>query len=118
MIVIRDSGELSSITIAAIRELIEQRILDMSDGNDFDPEINGFFIVSEPGDSIAGLQQVIGCPVDMHEIVEEHEGFFEAVYVPTDGDFGIVALVPKQGIDSELLATLSKVAVPAGHRHE
>lgn len=114
MIVIRGSGELSSITVAAIRELIEQRMLDMSDGSDFDPEINGFFIVSEPGDSLAGIEQVIGYPVDMHEIVEEHEDFFEAVYVPTDGDFGIVVLVPKQGIDPELLATLSKVAVPIG----
>ena len=47
------------------------------------------------------------------EVLEEHAGFYELVFVPGDGDFGIVIFIPKQqGIDPELLAMCAEYAVP------
>ena len=44
----------------------------------------------------------------------EHDTCYEMVFVPGDGDFGIVIFIPKHpGIDAELLALCAEYAVPA-----
>lgn len=114
MIAIRDPDTTSNVTQEAIRELIEQRMVEMADGEEFDADINGYFLIAEPGDSTADVEQEIGCAIDRHELVEEHAEFYEVIYVPSDGDFGIVVLIPKQsGIDPELLSFCATYAVPA-----
>ena len=129
MLVIRDPDSVSLINDPDIRELIDQRFIDMSDGEDYEVDLQ--VIVVEVGDSVASLKKESGCPI-LHnlcddirygqpgffrpcfEVLEEHSGFYEMVFVPGDGDGGIVIIIPKQeGIDSDLLAMCEEHAVPA-----
>ena len=100
--------------------IAHQRIADMTDGEDYDPDLHGPVVVVEPGDTVEQLEQDLGCSILQDpwdgtrfgddgfapgfEILEEHPGFYELVIVPGDGDFGIVIFIPKQdGISAELL---------------
>jgi hypothetical protein len=48
------------------------------------------------------------------EYLEDHIGFFEAVYIFTDSGFAVVMIVPKEeGIDGRILALCTEFAVPA-----
>lgn len=110
MVVIRQAEQAAD---SLFRQLIEERMLTMADGEDFDSDIHGYFLVMEPGDCLAELEQEVG-PVDMVEVIEEHVAFFEAVFIPGSGDFGIVVLVPKtSSINPELLSFCQSHAVPS-----
>ena len=130
MLVLRDPSAASSIADNDMRELVEQRFDDVCDGEEYDPDINGYFIVVEPGDSVDVLEAESGCPIlrsyignarygdpefkPVFECIEAHPSFFELVFVPGDGDFGVVIFIPKQdGIDPELLAMCAEYAEPA-----
>ena len=128
MIVIRDPDLSGTITDPDIRELIDQRFIDMCDGEDVDVDLQ--VIVVEAGDLVESLEKESGCPI-LHnlcddtrfgnpgfrpcfEVLEEHASFYELVFVPGDGDSGIVIIIPKQeGINPDLLAMCSEYAVPA-----
>lgn len=130
MIVINHSSLASSITNPDIRSLIEQRFTEITDGESYDADIHGYFVVAEPGDSVAMLEQEVGCPI-LHnlfdaipyghpdftpcfEVLEEHPGCYEMVFIMTDGDFGISLFIPKtEGINAGLLAMCTEYAVPA-----
>ena len=130
MLVLRDPSVASGIADNDLRELVEQRFEDVCDGEDFDPDLHGQFIVVEPGDSVDVLEAESGCPIlrsyignarygdpefkPVFECLEEHETCYEMAFVPGDGDFGIVIVIPKQdGIYSELLALCAEYAEPA-----
>ena len=130
MLMLNDPSEAAAINDPDLRALIEQRFEDICDGEDFDPDLHGQFIVVEPGDSVEVLEKRSGCPVlssytgnvrygdpgfkPVFECLEEHETCYEMAFVPGDGDFGIVIFIPKQdGIDSELLAMCAEYAVAA-----
>ena len=121
MLILRDPDSVLGITNPAIRDLIEQRFMDLSAEDEYDPDINGFMIVVEPFDGVEALEEESGCPIlrsyignarfgdpefrPVFECLEEHASCYEMVFVPGGGDFGIVIFVPKQpGIDAELLA--------------
>ena len=128
MLIIRDPDSTILIHDPDIREMIDQRFIDMSDGEEVDVDLQ--VIVVEVGDSVASLEKETGCPIlhnlcddvrygqpdfkPVFECLEEHVGFYEMVFVPGDGDSGIVIIIPKQeGIDAELLAMCEEHAVPA-----
>ena len=130
MLVLRDPEVATRITDPALRSLLEQRFEDLCAGEDYDPEIHGFFLVVEPGDSVEALESESECPIlrspfssarygdpgfkPVFEVLEEHPSFYEMVFVPGDGDFGVVIFIPKEeGIDPELLALCSDYAEPA-----
>ena len=130
MLVLRDPSLASSITDNDIRELVKQRFDEICDGEDFDPDLHGLFFVVEPGDGVEALEEESGCPIlrsyigtarygdpefkPVFECLEEHDTCYEMVFVPGDGDFGIVIFIPKQeGIDPELLAMCAEYAEPA-----
>ena len=130
MLVLRDPSEVIAITDSQLRDLIEQRFEDTCDGEDFDPDLHGFMIVLEPGDRVEALEEESGCPIlrsyignarygdpefkPVFECLEEHDACYEMVFVPGDGDFGIVIFIPKQeGIDPDLLAMCAAYAEPA-----
>ena len=128
MLIIRDPNSVSLITDPDIRELIDLRFIEMCDGEDIEVDLR--VIVVEVGDSVESLEKESGCPI-LHnlcdpvryghpgfrpsfEVLEEHSGFYEMVFIPGDGDSGIVIIIPKQeGINSELLAMCEEHAVPA-----
>lgn len=130
MLVLRDPSEVIAITDPQLRDLIEQRFEDICDGEDFDPDLHGQFIVVEAGDSVEALEKESGCPIlsgyignasygdpgfkTIFECLEKHDFGYEMVFVPGDGDFGIVIFIPKQdGVDPELLAMCAEYAEPA-----
>ncbi len=109
-----------SLSLPDIVPVAQQRIADMTDGEDYDPDLHGPVVVVEPGDTVERLEQELGCSILQDpwdgtrfgddgfapgfEVLEEHPGFYELVIVPSDGDFGVVIFVPKQdGISAELL---------------
>ena len=130
MLVLRDPSMASSIAADDLRALVEQRFEDVCDGEEYEPDLHGFMIVLEPGDSFEALEEESGCPIlrsyignarygdpefkPVFECLEEHDACYEMVFVPGDGDFGIVIFIPKQeGIDPDLLAMCAEYAEPA-----
>ena len=130
MLILRDPELASSINDPDLRDLVEQRFNDISQEEPYDPDINGYMIVVEVGDSVEALESEIGCPIlrsyignarygdpgfkPVFECLEEHDTCYEMVFVPGDGDFGIVLFIPKQeGIDADLLAMCAEYAEPA-----
>lgn len=135
MLVLRDPELSGDIDDPDIRSLVEERFIDMSSEEEYDPDLNGYMIVVEAGDSVETIEEESGCPIlrnlcndirfgdpgfsPCFEVLEEHAGFYELVFVPGDGDFGIVIFIPKQqGIDPELLALCAEYAVPAPELEE
>ena len=130
MLVLCDPSEAITINDPDLRTLIEQRFEDVCDGEDFDPDLHGLFIVVEPGDSVEALEKESGCPIlssytgnarygdpgfkPVFECLEAHDTCYEMVFVPGGGDAGVLIYVPKtDGIAPELLALCEAYAVPA-----
>lgn len=130
MLVLRDPSVASSITDNDIRELVEQRFEDICDGEAYEVDVHGFMIVVEPGDSTEELEEGSSCPIlrsyignarygdpefkPVFECLEEHDACYEMVFVPGDGDFGVVIFIPKHPcVDSDLLMLCAEYAVPA-----
>lgn len=130
MLVLRDPAIASAIADPVLHGLIEQRFEDICAGDDYDTDLHGFMIVAEPGDSVDVLEAESGCPIlcsyvgtarygdpdfrPVFECLDEHDTCYEMVFVPGDGDFGIVIFIPKHpGIDAELLALCAEYATPA-----
>lgn len=130
MIVINHPSLVSSIANPDIRSLIEQRFTEITNGEPYDADIHGYFVVAEPGDGVNVLEKEVGCPIlrnlfddvpfgdpdftPCFEVLEEHQACFEMVFIMTDGDFGISLFIPKtEGINPDLLAMCAEYAVPA-----
>ena len=130
MIRIRGPDQARRIDDPAIRRLVEQRFIDVCNGELYDPEIHGEMIVAEPGDTLTSLEGQSGCPIATNlfdecrfpdpdfvpvcEIIEEHATCYEMVFILNDDGFGVDFFIPKQpGIDPELLAMCAIYAVLA-----
>ena len=118
MLILRDPALARRIEAPEIRRLVEQWFLDVSAEEPYEPDIHGFVIIVEPGDSVRDLEEESGCPIEdasspCFEVVEELDSCYEMVFVPGDGDFGVVVFIPKQeGIDPDLLAMCAEYAIP------
>jgi hypothetical protein len=130
MLVLRDPASANSIVDPDLRGLVEQRFEEICDGEEYEEEVHGYMIVVEPGDTAEDLEKESSCPIlrsyignarfgdpdfkPVFEVLEEHAGCYEMVFVPGGGDFGIVIFIPKQaGVDPELLALCAEYAEPA-----
>ena len=119
MLVLRDPALARRIDVPEIRRLVEQWFLDVSAEEPYEPDIHGFVIIVEPGDSVRDLEEESGCPIQnasfpRFEVLEELDTCCEMVFVPGDGDFGVVVFIPKlEGIDPDLLALCVEYAIPA-----
>lgn len=130
MIILRHPTSIELFTDPHLLKLISQRFLDICAGDDYDLDLHGFMIVAEPGDPVEVLEKESGCPIlrsyidtarygdpDFRPVFEclfEHTTCYEMVFVPGDGDFGVVIFIPKHpGIDAELLAMCAEYATPA-----
>lgn len=115
----------SNIINVHIRHFLERRFLNIADGEDFDPDIHGYALVVEPSDRLDTLLadpegKILKGIVESEalvtppECVEAHPDFYDLVFVPGDGDFGITVVVPKApGIDPILLRLCAQIATPA-----
>ena len=130
MLVLRDPATVSAIADPVLQRLVEQRFEDICAGDEYDTDLHSFMILAEPGDTVQLLEKESGCPIlrcyigtaqygdpgfrASFECLEEHNTCYEMVFVPNDGDFGIIIFIPKQqGIDAELLAFCAEYATPA-----
>ena len=84
-------------------------------------------IIIEAGDSLSDIEQEIGFSiltnlfdnvrypdpdfVPCFEVLEDHGGCYEMVFIFGDGDDAIEIFIPKHGVDDELLAMCSQYAV-------
>lgn len=130
---LHDPTDLTELEDGPVKELLAQRFEDIAQGEEFDPGTMGFFVLVELGDSLAAIEAESGCWISSNplsdkrypdagfvpvfEVLEEHTDCFEMVFVMTDGDYGVVIVVPKSpGIDSDLLKFCQDFAMPAPER--
>ena len=110
-----------SIPYPGIRDLVRQRITeltDLSQGEPFDPNLISLILV-EPGDTPASLEAGCDCLITTSllidaknpdfmpcfEWIEHHAHCYEIVFIMTDDGCGTVLFVPDEpDIDPELLA--------------
>ncbi len=130
MLIIRNTEQASGIPHPEQRLLVLQRITQLSQEEPYEPDVCGYFMVVESGDDLRGLNGQLGFDIQtnrfdgkhfgdegfmgMWEILEEHAGCYELVFILGDDGFGVVVLVPKTGeVDASLLAMCRQYAVPA-----
>ena len=117
-----------SIPYPGIRDLVRQRITELSEGESFDPDTMMSLILVEPGDTPASLEAGCDCLITTgldatygdpdfmpcFEWIEHHAHCYEIVFIMTDGDCGTVLFVPDEpDIDPELLAFCREYATTA-----
>jgi hypothetical protein len=125
MLVISDPSSLSRVADPDVRALIERRMEEYGDDAGL-----ATFVVVEPGDPLDSLDSQLGFPVlsnrfdgrrhgdpgfaPSFEVLEEHPGCYEMVFVLADYGDGVIVLVPKgDGIDPRLHALCAEYAVPS-----
>lgn len=130
MLILRDPALAVDIAHPGIRNLVEQRFVEICAGETYDYDLHGYMIVVEPGDGVAALEKESNCPIlrnlfddarfgdldfaPCFEVLEDHPGCYEMVFIFSDSGFGIVFFIPKQkGVDADLLAMCAEYAVPA-----
>lgn len=120
-----------SIPYPAIRDLVRQRITELSQGEPFDPATMGALVLVEPGDTAAQLEKECGCLLTTglfgdtkygdpdfmpcFEWLEHHiqAHCYEMLFIMTDDGIGTALFVPDEpDIDPELLAFCREYAAP------
>jgi hypothetical protein len=121
MLQIQNLSQLNSITDPDILKLVKMRHSQLGD------EMFDSVFIIEVGDSLSDIEQEIGFSiltnlfdnvrfpdpdfVPCFEVLEDHGGCYEMVFIFGDGDDAIEIFIPKQGVDNELLAMCSQYAV-------
>lgn len=131
MLVIRDPADAASVVDPELRQLIEKTVQDLSEDHPYDPDELGYFLIVQPGDCLDTLSGQIGFPIMVNrfsgiqfghagftpsfELVDEHAGYYEMVFIISDDGLGIEVFIPKtEGVDPELLAMCKRYAVTGG----
>jgi hypothetical protein len=121
MQVIRTLDDARTVTDEGIRSLIERRIHDLSEGEPFDADTTGYFVVVQAGDTVEALNEQLGFHILCNrfdgtrfdepgfnrsfEVLEEHRTCFEIVFVISDDGFGVLVFIPKSpGVPHDLQA--------------
>ena len=127
MRVIRAAAEAGELPDEDVRVLVQQRITMLSEDESYDPAIHGYFIVIEAHDSTDAVDQHLGFSVlsnrwdgthfrqptftPSFEMIEEHKGCYEVVFVLSDSGYGVIVFVPKEHVDPDLLAMCRAYAI-------
>jgi len=117
MLVLRDPKAFLQASDPWLRALLARRAEDVLEnaGEDYSLIELVTFVVLGPGDSREALDRELGVPLDAFEVLEEHPGYYEIVYVVSDDGYGYEVFVPKRGpdVDAGLLAFCAQRAVPS-----
>lgn len=129
MLILRDPAAVSGVPDPAVAKLLALRFDQLSEDEPYDPDINGFFIVVEPGDTVAALEEASGCWITQgllsearygeadfspcFEFLDEHPFCYEMVFITSDSGYGVLFAIPKSGIDDELLRFCREYAEPS-----
>ena len=114
MLILKSPSSIDSITDHDILILVKLRHDQLGD------EMFDSVIIIEAGDSISKIEQEIGFSiltnlfddkrypdpdfVPCFEVLEDHGGCYEMLFILSDGDVAIEIFIPKTGVDNELLA--------------
>ena len=133
MLSLRDPADVTKVEDGSIRELLAQRFEEICQGEDYDPDEMGYFVLIQAGDSIDAIEQGHGIWITRalfsdarfgdedfapcFECLEEHPTCYELVFILNDGGYGVVILIPKSAeIDPELLNFCQTYATPSPER--
>ncbi len=121
MLKIQNLSQLNLITDPDILKLVKLRHDQLGD------ELFDSVIIIEAGDSLSDIEQEIGFSiltnlfddvrypdpdfVPCFEVLEDHVGCYEMLFILSDADDAIEIFIPKHGVDNELLAMCSQYAV-------
>ena len=121
MLKIQNLSQLNLITDPDILKLVKLRHDQLGD------ELFDSVFIIEAGDSISDIEEEIGFSIltnlfddvrypdpdflPCFEVLEDHGGCYEMVFILSDADDAIEIFIPKQGVDDELLAMCSQYAV-------
>ena len=120
MLKIQNLSQLNLVTDADMLDLLRLRFGQL--------DMNASMFIVEPGDIVEDIEEEIGfCIltnlfddvrfpdpdfVPCFEVLEDHVGCYEMLFILSDGDDGTVELfIPKTGVDNDLLAMCSQFAV-------
>jgi hypothetical protein len=124
MLILKSPSSFDSITDPDILKLVKLVKLRHDQLGD---EMFGSVIIIEAGDSISCIEEELSFPiltnlfddisfpdpdfVPCFEVLEDHGECYEMVLILSYGDDVIEILIPKTGVDNELLAMCSQFAV-------
>ena len=121
MLILKDPPQLNRINDPDLLKLVTLRLTQLT------PTLPHKMIIVEPGDTTTDLATIIGQPIlnnlfdDVRypdpdfmpccEVLEDHGGCYEMVFIFSDGDDTVSLFIPKTGVDEELLSMCAKYAV-------
>ena len=111
MQIIRIAADLSAVADPELSKLLADTFARVADC----PEILGFILVVEPGDTIANVDAVLrfSILVARHEFIQEYAHWYELVFVLGQDGYGIEVFVPKTIDLPDLLAMCMEHALPS-----
>ena len=121
MLILKSPSSFDSITDPDILKLVKLRHDQLGD------EMFGSVIIVEAEDGVSDIEKEIGFSiltnlfddvrypdpdyVPCFEVLEDHGGCYEMLFILSDGDEAIVIFIPKVGVDPLLLSMCSQFAV-------
>ena len=121
MLILKSPSSFDSITDPDILKLVKLRHSQLGD------EMFGSLIIVEIGDTVEDIENEIGFCIltnlfddvrfpdpdfaPCFEVLEDHGGCYEMLFIFGDGDDAIEIFIPKTGVDPLLLAMCSQFAV-------
>lgn len=128
MFTVVDMDAVTRIADLEIRKLVKMRFTEICNGDTYNCDRHGLFIVIEPGDTAEAVEQESGCGIVHNlldetsfgdpdfspnfEVLEEHPSCYEMVFVLNDDGFGVLIFIPKRvPVDRELLSLCRTYAV-------
>ena len=121
MLILKSPSSFDSITDPDILKLVKLRHVQLGD------EMFVSVIIIETGDSLSDIEKEVGFPiltnlfddvrypdpdfVPCFEVLEDHGGRYEMLFILSDGDDAVELFIPKAGVDPLLLAMCSQFAV-------
>lgn len=121
MLILSEPTSIAGMGDAELIRLLRHRVDALQEFDDYALGDLVRFVVVEPGDSLQDLDAQLGFSArdKPFELLEEHPGYYELVFVVSDDGFGIEVFVPKQpGIDPRLLALCITQSAPSQEQPE
>lgn len=87
---------LATIKDNTLKRILTDRVEQLSEYDGYDLGELAHFLIVQRGDTLAAVEAVLGLSplVTLVEVVTDHGGWFEAVFILSDDGFGWVLLVP------------------------
>lgn len=100
MLTITNSAEMAhllpTITDTTLKHILSERVEQLSEYDGYDLSEMAHFLIVQPGDTLNTIEAALGfSPItNPAEMITDHRGWFEAVFILSDDGFGWVVLVP------------------------